>query len=212
MRVRQRAHSLRVLWAPSLVRRVVRHRVVRVVGVVALGLMAATMLSSKSAALDEQQAEWGEQSAVVVVQRPVTAGDVVAESVQVEFWPMAMVPPDALAEVVPGSLAKVDLYPGEIVLRERVTGSLPGSDGAAGASDGAVALTVPIARMMPLLAVGDLVDLWAVDSANFSSRRVASNVIVLAMSPDDLTIAVRADSVSEVAAASLRPLTVTLVG
>lgn len=212
MRVRQRAHSLRVLWAPSLARRFLRHRLVRLVAVAAIGLMLATSVSSKSAALDEQQAAWGQQSSVLIVQRPIAVGDMVADSVKVESWPSAMVPPQALAELAPGSLAKVDLYPGEVVLRQRVTGSWTSGDDAARVSDSAVALTVPIARMVPLLAVGDLVDLWAVDSANFSSRRVASNVVVLAMSPDDLTIAVDADSVSEVAAASLRPLTVTLVG
>jgi len=73
-------------------------------------------------------------------------------------------------------------------------------------------MTLPVVAQVPLIAEGDLVDLWAVDSANFTSQRVASNVVVLAFSDRDVTVAVPEAQVPAATVASLRPVTITLVG
>lgn len=209
MRVRQRTHALRVIWAPSMARRLLRHRIVRTTAVVAIGISVALSLAAKSEALDHQRSEWGDVATVLIVNEQVEPGELVAGSVELRELPRAVVPAGSVDVTVSGSRAKVALYPGEVVLRQRVT-SAPGEPHAL--PIGTVALTVPIVRLVPFLADGDLVDLWTVDSANFSSRRVAANVVVLAFTEDEITVAVREERVGTVTASSLRPVTITLIG
>lgn len=144
---------------------------------------------------------------VAVVTKPVEIGQPVSDAVELRELPVAMVPVNAASEVEPGSLAKVPLHVGEVVLTQRLTNSETNSLGAL-----TVALTLPVATQVPFLEAGDLVDLWVVDSANFSSRRVAEHVVVLAFSDHDVTVAVPDAQVAETTAASLRPVTLTLVG
>jgi hypothetical protein len=207
MRVRQRAHSFRVIWAPSLARRLIRHRLVRAAGILALGVIFAVTVSSKSAALQHQQEQWGTRAEVAVVQRPVEVGQRVAAAAETVLWPQAMIPPNAVVRVGPDSLAKVALYPGEVVLETRIT--MSGADRYDAVT---AALTLPVAVQVPLLQHGDLVDLWIVDSANLSSQLVVSHVVVLAFSDRDITVAVPLDQVGAATAASLRPVTIALVG
>lgn len=209
MRVRQRAHALRVIWAPSLARRLARHRGVQAIVVIAAAATLALSLTAKSEALDEQRSSWGAVQTVLVVVERVEPGELVVGSVEVREMPAAVVPAAAVGAVAAASRAKATLFPGEMVMRERITGA---ADQASTVPDGTVALTVPIVRLVPFLAGGDLVDLWTVDSANFSSQRVAANVVVLAFSDEEITIAVPTESVSDLTATSLRPLTITLVG
>ena len=207
MRVRQRVHSCRIIWAPSLVRRVIRHRFVQAAGVSALGVTLAATMLSKSAALRDEQEQWGTRVEVALVLRPVEVGERVAAAAGTALWPQAMVPPNAVVLVGPDSLAKVALYPGEVVLKTRIT--MPGG-GRSGA--GTVALTMPVAVQVPLLKNGDLVDLWIVDSASLSSQLAVEHVVVLAFSDRDITVAVPLDQVATATAASLRPVTVALIG
>jgi len=207
MRVRQRAHSFRVIWAPSLARRLIRHRSVQAVGVLALGVTLLVTVSSKSAALQYEQEQWGTRAQVAVVQRPIQVGERVAVAAETVLWPQAMIPPNAVVLVGPDSLAKVALYPGEVVLETRITMQRVDGNDAATAT-----LTLPVAVQVPLLQQGDLVDLWIVDSANLSSQRVVSHVVVLAFSDRDITVAVPHDQVAAATAASLRSVTIALVG
>jgi len=211
MRVRQRTHALRVIWAPSRIRRVLRHRGIRAGVVVALGVAIGLSLITEFDELDQQRLEWGSLDAVLVVNQQVEPGELVAGAVEQRELPLSLLSPGSVRDLAPDSRAKVTLFPGEIVLGQRVTGSSSSAD-ASGLASGTVALTVPIVRLVPFLTDGDLVDLWTVDSANFSSRRVANNVVVLAFSQDEITVAVSEAKVGDVTAASLRPLTITLIG
>jgi len=56
------------------------------------------------------------------------------------------------------------------------------------------------------------VDLWIVDGADLSSRRVAEHVSVLAFSERDITVAVPNGQIERATAASLRPVIVTRIG
>ena len=207
MRVRQRTRSLRVVWAPSLVRWLIRHRLVQAGVVGAVGLAMVTTVSTKAAVLDGQRAEWGELAAVAVVTEPVAPGEPVMGATEIRRLPLALTPPDAASYVSPDSLAKVALYPGEVVLSTRLT--LPGRS--SGGSSTA-ALTLPVAVQSPLLVEGDLVDLWIVDGADLSSSRVAEHVSVLAFSERDITVAVPNGQIERATAASLRPVIVTRIG
>ena len=207
MRVRQRAHAFRIIWAPSLARRLIRHRFVHAAGVLALGVTLAVTVSSKSAALQREEEQWGTRAEVAVVQRFVEVGERVATAAETVRWPKAMIPPNAVVLVGPENLAKVALYPGEVVLETRIT--MPGVDGYGAAT---AALTLPVAVQVPLLQHGDLVDLWIVDSASLSSQLAVEHVVVLAFSDRDITVAVPLDQVATATAASLRPVTVALIG
>ncbi len=195
------------MWAPSLVRRVLRHRGLHAVGIVALGCVTSFVVADKIAAVEAERASWGETQVVVVALGSVDRGEPVRGLVALREFPVALLPANAATSVDPDSLAKVGLHPGEIVLSDRLTTATGNTT-----PTGSVAVTLPVARQVPLVEVGAIVDLWSVDSANFSSRRIAFGVSVLAFSDDDITIAVPHAQVGEVTAASLRPVTVTLVG
>lgn len=207
MRVRQQSHSLRALWAPSLVRRIFRHRGTQALAIGALGLAMVATVSAKAAALDQQRAEWGDLIAVAVVVDPVAVGERVIDATEIRQLPQAMVPRDAASQVPAHSLAKVALYPGEVVLRERL--SVPGT---IDDDSTTAALTLPVAVQLPLLVEGDLVDLWIVDGAAMSSRRVVEHVSVLAFSDRDITVAVPTNQIERATVASLRPVVVTRIG
>lgn len=207
MSVRRKTRSVRAVWAPSFARRAVRHRGVQASAAIVVGLVVSFALSAKIAALDQARMAWESTAMVAVVTKPVEIGQPVSDAVELRELPVAMVPVNAASEVEPGSLAKVPLHVGEVVLTQRLTNSETNSLGAL-----TVALTLPVATQVPFLEAGDLVDLWVVDSANFSSRRVAEHVVVLAFSDHDVTVAVPDAQVAETTAASLRPVTLTLVG
>lgn len=207
MRVRQRTRSLRVVWAPSRARRLIRHRLFQAAVVAGLGLAMVTAVSSKAAAFEEQRAEWGDLISVVVVTEPVAVGERVAGATEIRQLPQAMTPPGAALSVTPESRAKVALYPGEVVLSSRLTGFSDADD-----APSTAALTLPVTVQLPLLTAGDLVDLWLVDGADLSSHRVVEHVSVLAFSDQDITVAVPNDQIQQATAASLRPVIVTLVG
>lgn len=205
MRFRHRARPLRVAWAPSIVRRVARHRLVQAALLVAVGLYVTADLAQRSASLDAERAAWGETTTVLVLRADVEIGEPVATSVRPVPWPKALVPPGAADHVAPEALARARLHQGEVLMRSRV-------DTADAALAGNVAITLAVARSMPLVEIGALVDLWTVDSTNQSSRRIAQRVLVLAVSTEDVTVSVPADQVGAVTAASLRPVTVAVVG
>lgn len=207
MAVRQHTRPLRAVWAPSRLRRAVRRRGVWAVTAVVCVVAAGIAVEQRIGALERERSSWGETRSVVVVVEPIAVGEPLSASVVMRLVPAAMVPPDALGAFSRDDLARVDLYTGEIVLSGRVTGS-----GRHPFPDGTVAITMAIASRAPLVSAGDLVDLWMIDSANLSSRRVAERVVVLARSDDDLTVAVPEAQIAQTTAAALRPVTVVLVG
>lgn len=191
-----------------MLRRVVRHRGVRSAAIALGGCLLAVTYAAQLDGLATERQQWGASAEVLVVVEPVPRGEPVSAAVERRTVPEAVRPPSALSAVAAGAAAAVPLVPGEIVVRERVVD--PNSTLAGGA--GRVALTLAVSRQVPLVAVGSSVDLYTVDSANFSSRRVAHGVVVLAFTDDDITVAVPEHQVDDVAAASLRPVIVSVTG
>lgn len=150
--------------------------------------------------------EWGTTTSVVVVQRLVPAGAELTGALAMESRPQAMVPDGAMTALPTSGRAGVDLFPGELLLLDRVRNS---DD--RGMPHDTLAVTVMIDGAAPLVTQGDLVDLWVTDAANLSSHRVVHSVVVLARHDDELTIAVPQALVGDVAVAALRPLTVALM-
>lgn len=204
---RERVHAVRVAWAPSPLRRALRHPLVRAGALVALGILASLTWSAKVTALDEQRARWGELAEVMVVVGHVDIGAPLAGAVETRELPLAVVPANAISDVGSGAVAKTPLYEGEILLADRITDTDP-----FGPPPGTVAVTLSTVATTPLVDRGDLIDVWLVDSANLSSRRIARNVLVLSLDSDEITIAVPEPHVAETTAAALRPVVITLVG
>lgn len=202
----EQRRAARVAWAPSRARRVLRHRVVRIVLAVTAAVLVAVFVQDRSVTATTAVERWGSTTSVVVVERFVAAGDELAEAVALGTRPTAMVPSGAMTAVPIDGRAGVDLYPGELLLLDRVRNA-----DERGMPRGTLAVTVVIDGAAPLVTPGDLVDLWVTDAANLSSRRVVDSVVVLARHDEELTIAVPEQLVGDVAVAALRPLTVALL-
>ncbi len=202
--------QLRVSWAPSRVRRLVRHRGVASLVVVVAIAVTATAVQQRVADLEQQRASWGATTTAFVITRDVPAGEPLDGRVSIRKLPEALVPTTALradtAALSDRAQARVDLVAGEIVVASRVTGMNSGR-----LPDDTVAVTVPIQGAASMVSSGDTVDLWSVDSSTFASARVAGPVRVMQRDGADLTVAVPAADIGAIAAAALRPLVVVLL-
>lgn len=172
-----------------------------------MGAMAWLVWNGELSSLAAEQARWGDTAAVFAVVDTVEAGAPVGESVELRDLPVAMIPANAVERLGPGSVAKTRLFRDEILIAERITHA----DGL-GPDPGSVALTLSTVATAPPIKPGDLIDIWAVDSANLSSHRIAERVTVLALVSDEVTIAVPERHVAATTAAALRPVVITLVG
>lgn len=204
---RQRAHAVRVRWAPSRLRRIVRHPALWWLLAVCLAVGGGASLLQRIDDLDGAIAGWGETRAVAVITRPVAVGESVSGAIEVRELPVALVGESAVSSVGDNAFARVELHAGEVLLAERLS-----SSDAGGLPADTAALTVTLAQQSPLVGIGDLVDLWTVDTALGRSDRVATRVVVLAQSDNALTVAVPHADVGNVALAAVRPLTAALVG
>jgi len=207
MAVRSRTRPLQAVWAPSLVRRVVRHRRFQISVLVGAAIVVGLVLSAKQARLDAAHASWGEANDVLVVVEPIEVGELIAGSVEAQSLPAALIPDGALQSVSADQRARTELYVGEVLLPARVSGQRPGSP-----PQGTAALTVSVETQPPSLAAGDLVDLWSVNAADLRGERVMRNVVVLATADADVTVAVPTDQLDRATAASFRTLILTLTG
>jgi hypothetical protein len=178
----------------------------RIVACLVASLVAVSAVAGERAALQAERESWASTVIAVEVVQFVPAGGEVGRAVRLVDRPAAVVPDGALAAIPVDGLAAVDLVPGELVLAQRVRqagdGQLPA---------GTVAITIELDGEAALVAPGALVDVWATDAANFSSRRIVEAALVLQLDDRDLTIAIPEGAAGPVAVASLRPLTVTVV-
>jgi Flp pilus assembly protein CpaB len=191
---------------------------------IAAAVLTASVVGSSVGRATRGAQAWGSERTVWVVQRAIAAGDVVGvASVQQTRLPRGVIPDGALAAATSpvGDAARVALARGEVVLAARLTGR--GARGvAAMLPAGSRALALPNDEHIPLLRVGDRVDviatfdvgddLQASDAAP-PSVPVATNAEVLAVAPRTLTVAVAADDAPRVAFALAKgAVTVALRG
>ena len=197
------ARRVRAVWAPSLVRRIVRSRLVLLVATMGAAGLAVVTVQDRAADADAARAAWGASSQVLVVADSVGAGQPVHGRVELVERPAAMVPEGAVSALPDEAIAAVDLVVGEVLLQNRLVGGETTLRPA-----GTVAVTVAIDGAAALVEPGDLVDLWSTDVATLTSVRVVAAVVVLDRTDDTLTVAVPESSMADVAVAALRPLTI----
>jgi Flp pilus assembly protein CpaB len=172
------------------------------------GLFTARMVDAARATRDR----WGAGRPVVVMVDRVAAGQPIeAGDVEVRSLPPAARPPNAVAEPPIGRVATADLYPGEVLVEQRVA-----PEGRVGAAAllpvGTRALAVPTGPGTPPLRVGDTVDLLATydpllfDPASTPADggvdgMVVSGALVIDVSEGAVTVAVDPDEAPDVALA-----------
>lgn len=204
-----RLSRARAVWTPSPVRRVVRHRGFRVAMVLVAVWVAANDHASRSVALDEARAQWETMVSVVVATETIEAGERLDGRVEIRELPEAAVARSAQRELASGATARAVIVAGEVVVGERLA-----SLGGDAEVDAVVSLA--IFGSAPTVEVGDLVDLWTVDTSgrtgDAAAVLVAESAVVIERSDADLSVGVSDSVVAPLAAAAVRPLVVVRVG
>ncbi len=181
---------------PTIFRRV-RHGLWRLyrrplaVVVLAVGLAGATFVVLGGAERDEQPT-----MAVVVAAGDVAAGSPISSSdLRVEQRVVDEVPPDAATGDVIGRVAAADLLAGEAIAERRLApaglGPVPALLG-----PNSVGVTMPIEGTPPGMAVGDRLELLAVDALD--AARPLARGDVIALDDRSVTVAVPAERGPEV--------------
>lgn len=195
----------RAVWAPSVLRRALRHRVTSVLVVAAVAIWIYSAVAQHTAALAAERNAWADQRAVLVVTESVSAGESLMSVVESRDLPAVAIPPQALSQLDPGARASVDLFEGDIVVASRVVGA----NGSGLAAD-TVAVTIEVARPVQLVGPGDLVDLWSISAGE--AALVVEAVAVLAHEDDTFTLAVPTSAAPVAAAAAFEQLVITRIG
>lgn len=168
----------------------------------------AVTVGSLTARAEQAAARYGGLRSVAVVQRPLDVGDEVDDDdVRIERVPRAFVPDGAVSDVPEGRTVLAPLYPGEVVVADRLA-----PDGLRGVAallpEGSVALGVPSGPAAVDLAIGDVVDVLAT-AGDGSTRVVAGEALVVDAGGETVTVAVERREGPAVATA-LTQATVTL--
>jgi Flp pilus assembly protein CpaB len=201
MRPRRRVIARRRL----LPRRIRHHPLVRGAAVVALVLVVLSVLQHTAGAALDQRRQWGAARDVIVARERITLGEVVSgDAVESVRWPVAMVPPDAVASSPAGRTAIATIEPGEAVLSSRLA-----PDGLRGVAAlvpaGWRAIAIPVGPTVVALAVGDHVDLIAgfdvasTEAGESPALAVARDALVVGVDEERITVAVRDVDVARVA-------------
>lgn len=170
--------------------------------------LAATLVGTLTARAEAAAARFGGLRPVAVLTATVDAGDEVgAGDVRIVQVPRAFVPEGAVSTVPDDQTALAPLYPGEVLLAERLA-----PDGLHGVAallpEGTRAMAVPAGPGALRVRTGDLVDVLAT-APDGTSRVVADTATVVDAGDATTTVAVQVGDAPAVATA-LTQATVTL--
>ena len=181
----------------------------------ALALTTALLVGGSLQRAETSRRSWGDSAEVLVLRRAVAAGEPLhSDDLTRARLPLAALPNAELAAEAIGLAPVADLAEGEILLASRLAarGVVGPSAQLSGTRRG---VAIAWRRGMLEVARGDVVDLFALaDSDSGGSAGiadsgggvalVASAVVVLSRSPDQVTVAVAGDDVVPVVAAAAR--------
>lgn len=181
------------------------------VACVALASVTAIMVGSLVGRAARAERRYGRTRSVVVATARIEPGRTVdGGNVAVQRWPIGLVPPGSLATVPHRHVALVAIEAGEPVAGRRVSGSgRTGPTALIPRGSRAVAVPLPVSGLP--LTPGDQVDLVPAGAGagggvgagggDGHGRPAASDAIVIAVSPQTVAVAVRADDLGRVATA-----------
>ncbi len=169
-----------------------RHRAARWVLVTVLAGVVAIVLAAQSAALERERRAWGEGRTVWVASADLAPGDPVL--VRAESAPTAVVAPTAVIDDPSAFIALRPVAAGEML----VLGDVGDRDALAPSDRRRVAVTADETTLA--VAIGDVVD---VIDAVAAGTVVATDAVVVEVTPTAVVIAVPASAAPAVAAAAL---------
>jgi hypothetical protein len=182
-----------------------------------LATLAGAAVGQVASAADDARSQWGDTRAVLVVTRPLHAGDRLTGAVTRVDRPRAVLPEGALASVPPDGRAGRSLVRGETLVRSAVSaGALDGLGGGGPDAERRI-VAVGQARAHLPLRVGDHVDVWSTldpsiaGAGRATTSRVSRDAVVVDVDPDAVALAVPTGDTPAVAEASALGA-VTLVG
>lgn len=180
---------------------------------VALAVMAAGLTTALVSRANELAGRYGEHVRVAIAERTLRPGETVeAADISWQEVPRAFVGGTPRDDVV-GQMVVSPVLSGEPVVAERL-----GPDGLGGplalAPEGSRVVAVPAGAARPPLAAGDRVEVFAVSLDGLTStRRVARDATVVAVTDEATTVAVTDDEVAGTARAALEQTAIlALVG
>lgn len=186
-----------------VMRRFMRRRLFAVIVAAAVGLGVFSAVSDAQ----RTTTALGETAQVLVVARPVAAGELLDASVlHVEPRPRSLVPGGAMSgldDLGEGARAKVSLTEGEVLVAGRVS-TASATATAAVLAPGTAAIALPVDPTTTPLGPGDVIDVFAaVPALDFEVGRVATGAVVLEAGSDRAVVAVHASDVRQTATAVL---------
>lgn len=163
-----------------------------------LAVVTASITARVLAAAESERAAWGETTPVLVLDRPVRAGEALAPATSTARWPRRLVPDGAVVRLRPGAVAAGPLGAGTPLTDAAVTGDRL-------VSRVRLALALGDARLE--LRPGARVDVWAttdpsLSDGELSTRRVAAGAVVVEARRSSVVVAVRPGEVQAVARAA----------
>jgi len=213
--IRRRPPRATVPWHRRL-----RHRPAGVVPwLVAGGLaaLAGLAIGQMASAADDARTQWGDTRAVLVVTRPLDAGDRLAGATARMDRPRAVLPEGALTSLPPNARAGRTLVRGETLVRTAVSARALDGFGGTGPEGGRRIVAVSQAQAQLPLRVGHRVDVWSTldpsvaGAGGATTSRVARDAEVVDVDRDTVALAVAIADTPGVAEASALGA-VTLVG
>ncbi len=166
---------------------------------------------------EQTRARWGARQTVLVIDRPLAAGDPLTDALRVEDWPLALVPD--------GSFDNPDALPDGATASGPLASGTPLTDVAVLAPDDASPrprVAVPTGLAVLPLSAGDTVEVWATVVAGgldggpgggSGTRRVTGGATVVGADDETVVLTVDERDVAEVAeAAALATVTLVATG
>lgn len=184
-----------------------------------VALAVAAVVADRTTTASRDRAAWGSTVTVQVLERDLSAGDVVASTdLRAEPWPVALVPPGAVDATAAGRRLNAEVVGGEVLVEHRMAPRGAGSIGAQ-LDDGEVAVQVPLADPPLSVEPGDEVDVVApsdrVDPSGISPtlqvESVARSARVLAVDDGAVTLAVPRERATATAGAALSGMVALVV-
>ena len=203
-------------WIPSPVVRALRRPAFYWTLVALLTVFTLWSINDLTSSARATLEGYGTSERVLVITAPIVPGGALDGSVEYRDVPTALVPEGAVRSMPADPVARVELFPGEVVVNSRLAGG--GSGIATLVPDGSTALAVPAGLALPPVVVGDLVDVIATfavapEQADEASFAVARRASVVHVADNAVTVAVDRPEAAAVAFALTHGnVTLALVG
>ena len=175
-------------------------------------LVTSALVAQVVVRAERSRDRWGARRAVLVVDRPVAAGDPVGDALRVEDWPVALVPD--------GTFERLDAVPAAATAAGPLAPGVPLTEVAVSAPPDVAErprVAVPAGLAVLPLSAGDTVEVWATvvvgPGSGPTTRPVAHQATVMSADDETVVLSVESDDVGRVAeAAALATVTLVATG